>query len=592
MSDMEPMVSFRLKRTSYCGALGARESGKKVVLDGWVSSRRDHGGLIFVDLRDRTGIVQVVFDPEESEESHKKAKELRPEYVLGIRGVVRMRPEGTKNLSLKTGEIEVVAEEVEVLNASVVPPFEIKNDVSADEKVRLRYRYLDLRRPELKECFELRHEITKESRMFLEENGFIEIETPNLTKSTPEGARDFLVPSRIQTGRFYALPQSPQLFKQCLMIAGFERYYQVARCFRDEDLRADRQPEFTQIDLEMSFVDEGDVIEITEGLLSRIFKVVGIEMKTPFERMRYDDAIEIYGTDRPDIRYPHSMVTLDEVFRETSFKVFASELSRGGTIRALRVPDGAALSRAEISSLEERAKNLGSAGLVWLAMEDSPHSPILKFLSGKEIDILVRKLKLQKGDAAFLIAGKRSLCDDVLHALRVSLTEKKGSLRNYAPVWVLNFPLLEYDDKEKRYKSLHHPFTSPTEDSLSILENEPLNARSRAYDIVLNGVELGGGSIRIHRKEIQEKMFRLLGIPEKEYLEKFGFLLEALEYGAPPHGGIALGLDRLVMILAGRDSIRDVIAFPKTQSASDLLSGAPSEVDAAQLKELGLRMDF
>ncbi len=593
-NDLGGKVSFRLKRTCNCGEVRLSHVGREVLLNGWVQSRRDHGGLIFIDLRDDTGVVQLTFDPNISPEAHDLAEEVRLEYVLGVKGDVRARPEGTQNPLMSTGDVEVSISDLEIINRSLTPPFEIRDDVKVDEALRLEYRYLDLRRKDIHACLKLRHKVARAARDFLDSLEFNEIETPCLIKSTPEGARDFLVPSRLQPGRFYALPQSPQLLKQTLMISGFDRYYQIAHCFRDEDLRADRQPEHTQIDIEMSFVDEEDVMAVVEGMLEAVFaSSLGITLETPLPRLTYDESMARYGTDRPDLRYGLSITDLSDVFKGTGFNVFASVLEKGGVIEGMKVEGGASGVRDSIDAWTQRAREMGAAGLLWVTLEDEEtiKSPVAKHFSDKEKEYLIRRLRLDVGDLALLVAGGGKMVKEVLSQLRQRVAYDLGLHKEagYRLVWITDFPLFEYDEEEGRMKSLHHPFTSPTEDTLHLLETEPLKVRARAYDIVMNGVEVGGGSIRIHDRRVQERAFRVLGINDEEAKTKFGFLLRAFDYGAPPHGGIGLGLDRLVMLLADKKTIRDTIAFPKTQSASCLLSGAPDQVNPDQLKELGLR---
>lgn len=583
-----------LKRTHSAREITPLMVGQKVVLNGWVDTRRDHGGLIFVDLRDRSGVIQLVFSPDVDAEAFRIGEQVRGEHVIAVAGQVRMRPEGTENLNLETGTVEVYVDRAEVFNKAKTPPFYIEDNVDVDELLRLRYRYLDLRRPEMKRNLELRHRITKALRDFLDDRGFLEIETPMLTKSTPEGARDYLVPSRVHPGEFYALPQSPQLFKQLLMVAGMEKYFQVARCFRDEDLRADRQPEFTQLDMEMSFIDEEDILGLVEAMLAHVFaQGLGLSITTPFPRLTYREAMRRYGTDKPDLRFGWELVDLTDLVREVDFAVFSTAIQAGGVVRALNARTCGSFSRREIDDLTRSALNWGAKGLAWINVTaEGPKSPIVKFFSQAVIEQILEALEARVGDLLLFCADQEAVVARVLGALRLELAGKLNLVNrdDFKFVWVVDFPLLEYDEEEKRYVAVHHPFTSPREDDIPLLETEPLKARARAYDLVLNGVEIGGGSIRIHQRELQEKMFSLLGLSAEEARDKFGFMLEAFEYGTPPHGGIAFGLDRLLMLMARRESIRDMIAFPKTQSASCPMTMAPSPVSDKQLKELGIKV--
>lgn len=583
------------KRTHGCGELGLQHVGEEVTLMGWVSKRRDHGGLIFIDLRDRSGKVQVVFSPEINWEAFKLAETVRGEYVLAVTGQVARRPEGTENPTLATGDIEVEATAAEILNQAKTPPFYIAENIDVDENVRLKYRYLDLRRPDMQAAIILRHRITKTMRDFLDKKGFLEIETPMLTKSTPEGARDYLVPSRVHPGEFYALPQSPQLFKQLLMVAGYEKYYQFARCFRDEDLRADRQPEFTQLDMEMSFVTREDVMDLIEEMFCDLFaRVLGIELARPFPRLTYQEAMDKYGSDKPDLRFGLELQDITELVKDSGFKVFAGVCAQGGQVKGLRVPGCAGYSRKDLDDLTKFAAGFGAKGLAWIALTaEGLKSPISKFFTEAELESIVNKMQAETGDLLLFVADSPAVVAQSLGALRVEFGKRLNLInsKEYKLAWVVDFPLLEYDAEEKRYVAIHHPFTSPREEDLPLLLSEPLQVRAQAYDLILNGVEVGGGSIRIHKREVQEQLFSLLGFSQEEAWAKFGFLLEAFEYGTPPHGGIAFGLDRLVMLMAGKDTIRDVMAFPKTQSASDLMTGAPSGVSEHQLKELRIKIE-
>lgn len=581
-------------RTHRCGELTKAHVGQTVVLDGWVHRRRDHGNVIFIDLRDRFGITQIVFNQEMNAPAHKRAHELRSEFVVSVNGKVMLRPEGSANPDLGTGEIEVMAQAVEILNDAETPPFVIEDEADVTEALRLKYRYLDLRRPKMQRLLQLRHDVTQQVRTFLNGQGFLEIETPVLTKSTPEGARDYLVPSRVNPGSFYALPQSPQLFKQILMVSGADRYYQIARCFRDEDLRFDRQPEFTQIDMELSFVDREQVLSLVEHMISLVFKdTAGIPLQTPFQRMTYDEAMGRYGSDKPDLRFGMALHDVKEFAAKTEFKVFREAIAKGGMVKALIVKGGAAISRTRIDALGETAKSFGAKGLAWVKIgaDGQLESVIAKFLDAGKLRAAVPEAT--PGDLLLFVADQPKIVHDVLGRLRLLLGEELGLIDHklWRPLWVIDFPLLEYDEQTRRYVTLHHPFTAPFDEDLPLLDSDPLRVRVKAYDLVLNGNELGGGSIRIHRREIQSKVFDLLGIGKEEASAKFGFLLEALEYGAPPHGGIAFGLDRLVMLLGGADSIRDVIAFPKTQKAQCPMTDAPSPVDPQQLKDLHIKLD-
>jgi len=583
-----------MRRTHTCGELGADDVGTEVVLMGWVQRRRDHGGVIFVDLRDREGITQVVFNPEVSPKVHEKAHVLRSEYVIGISGKVEKRLEGMTNPKLKTGEIEVFVTELKIFNAAETPPFIIEDNVDVSENIRLKFRHIDLRRTLFQKNIINRHKAAASVRQYLNSRRFIDIETPVLTRSTPEGARDYLVPSRVNPGLFYALPQSPQIFKQLLMISGFDRYYQIVKCFRDEDLRADRQPEFTQIDMEMSFVGEDDVMEITEGLMTNLFRdVLNIDLKTPFPRLSYEDAVGRFGLDKPDIRFDLELVNISDIVKNAGFKVFADVVKKGGIVKALNAKGCINFTRKEIDDLTEFVAVYRAKGLAWIKVhEDSWQSPIAKFFTEDEKQALAQRIDMQPGDLVFFVADQPKVTDEALGNLRNLLGKKLGLVQEntFSFVWVTRFPLLEYDENEKRYQALHHPFTAPLEEDYDLLEKNPLSVRSRAYDLVLNGSEIGGGSIRIHQRELQEQVFAALGMDRKTYEEKFGFLLSALDSGAPPHGGIAFGFDRLVMILCGQSSIRDVIPFPKTQKAACLLTNAPSEADKVQLDELSLRI--
>jgi len=580
-------------KTISCGELRSFHVGQEVVLNGWVQRRRDHGGLIFVDLRDRSGLVQVVFNSETGSDAFDKAEQLRSEYVIAVKGKVAMRPEGTVNAALPTGEVEVYATTLEILNEAKTPPIYINDNLDVDETLRLKYRYLDLRRPVMQRNLMLRHRVAKTVRDFLDENGFLEIETPMLTKSTPEGARDFLVPSRVNPGKFFALPQSPQIFKQLLMVSGYERYFQIVRCFRDEDLRADRQPEFTQIDLETSFIDRDTLLSLMEAMMARVFKeCLDIDLQLPFPRMEYREAMRRYGSDKPDTRFGLELVDFSAVFAGSAFKVFATAVAAGGMVVGLTVPGCANYTRSQLDELSNLAVTFGAKGLAYVALtNEGVKSPIAKFLSESELQQLIEKAQAKTGDLILLIADKAAVAQTAMGQIRLEFGKRLKLIpeNQFNFLWVINFPLLEFDELEQRFVAVHHPFTSPLPEDLPMLDTAPGEVRANAYDLVLNGVELGGGSMRIYQRSIQEKMFKLLGFSDEEAYEKFGFLMEAFEYGTPPHGGIAFGLDRMVMLLSGSSSIRDVIAFPKTTSAMCLMTGAPSEVAPRQLRELSIK---
>jgi len=586
-----------LRRSHSCNDLAADNVGEVVTLMGWVLRRRDHGGVIFIDLRDRWGITQVVFNPEIHAEVHGKAHQLRSEWVIAVQGRVERRPPDMENPNLKTGAIEVLVDTLRVLNSSLTPPFPLDEEVEVSENLRLKYRYIDLRRPSMAANLVMRHRAAQSVRTYLDVNNFLEIETPVLTRSTPEGARDYLVPSRVNAGKFYALPQSPQLFKQLLMISGLDRYYQIVRCFRDEDLRADRQPEFTQIDMELSFVEEETIYEIIEGMMLKLFKeVLGREMKAPFARMTYAEAIARFGTDRPDTRFGLELVDLTETVRDCGFNVFQTVVKKGGLVKSINAKGCGDFSRKDLDDLTGYVGQFGAKGLAWVKVKAGGEwqSPITKFFTDGERGAISRELGAEENDVLFFVADTGTVVNQALSELRLELGRRLGLINSttFNFVWVIDFPLLEYDHEEKRHVAVHHPFTAPKEEDLDFLENNPGRIRSRAYDLVLNGIEIGGGSIRIHQKELQNRIFGALGIARDEADDKFGFLLQALELGAPPHGGIAFGLDRLLMIMAGRETIRDVIAFPKTQKATCPLTEAPASVARKQLTELYLRPDW
>jgi aspartyl-tRNA synthetase len=587
-------------RDKGCGEINEDVVGSVLTVAGWVFRRRDHGGLIFVDLRDRSGLCQVVFSPDVAPDVHERAHDLRAEYVIAVTGEIRKRPAGTENANIPTGMVEMYVRKLEVLNEAAPLPYNMEEAAEAGEALRLKHRYLDLRRPDMQRNLIMRHRIAKIVRDYLDERGFLEIETPMLTKSTPEGARDYLVPSRMNPGQFYALPQSPQLFKQILMVAGLEKYFQIVKCFRDEDLRADRQPEFTQVDMEMSFVGKEEILSLMEGLMERLFKgVLDVEIETPFPRLSYRESMDRFGNDKPDLRFGLELKDMADLAAKGTFKVFLDALRSGGLVKALNGKGMAGLSRKEIDALTAEAQSFGAKGLAWIKVKGGFESPIAKFFPEEVLKEMAGRLEAEDGDLMLFIADKRKVVYDVLSRMRLELGGRLNLIRpGYRFAWILDFPLLEWDEEEARFQAMHHPFTSPAdEDTAEMIEGdvhdrEKLGSlKAKAYDIVLNGYEIGGGSIRIHRQDVQKRMFELLNIDDEEARVKFGFLLDALQYGAPPHGGIALGLDRLAMLMAGASSIRDVIAFPKTQKAFCMMSGAPSSVDPKQLRELHIKTD-
>lgn len=584
-----------MKRSCYCGKVDESFIGKEIVVSGWVHSRRDHGGVIFIDLRDREGLVQIVFQPEKKE-IFSQAEHLRSEYVLSVKGLVRNRPEGTVNPNMFTGKVEIVVNELEIINTSPVLPLEVDDYKETSEEIRLKYRYLDLRRPSFQKNFIIRHKISQTIRQYLNNEGFLEIETPFLTKSTPEGARDFLVPARLAHGCFYALPQSPQIFKQILMVAGFDKYYQIARCFRDEDLRADRQLEFTQVDMEMSFIDEQDIMTIVENMLSKIFKdVLNKEIKTPFERMPYDEAMLRFGSDKPDTRFAMEIKDFTKELANCGFGVFKNVIAKGNVVRGLCITGGAKFSRSEIDGLTKFVGEFGAKGLAWMKITaNGAESNIVKFFRKEEIDTIISKLEAKDGDLVVFLADEPEIVAQGLGALRIKMGKELNLIdkNKFNFLWVVDFPLFAWDKEERRWVANHHPFTAVKDEDVDKLTQEKAGfAKARAYDVILNGVELGGGSIRIHKSDMQSKVFNLLNITEEAAKEKFGFLLDALTYGAPPHGGLAIGFDRLCALLVGEESIREVIAFPKTQKAICPLSNAPAEVSEKQLRELGIKIN-